>query len=147
MKRNLLLALSAMIVMATAHAQTLQVNLSWTAPGGATTITVGGTGVETSGPIAAQVYRVPLTAGNSCPAFSTTAYTLVNGSVPETSTSATFSDITVTPGLTYCYAVTDTFAAGGAPSPVSNLFSVLVIISGGSPGQPTGLSGVVVAGV
>ena len=48
MKRNLLLALSAMIVMATAHAQTLQVNLSWTAPGGATTITVVGTGVEAS---------------------------------------------------------------------------------------------------
>ena len=41
--------------------------------------------------IFASLAVLGLTAGNSCPAFSTTAYTLVNGSVPETSTSATWN--------------------------------------------------------
>ena len=145
MKRNLLLSLAALVLATGAHAQTLQVNLTWTATDAATTITVGSTGTEATGPIASQIYRTPIVTGAACPTFSTTTYTLLNGSVPETSTAATFSDTTVVPGSSYCYAVTDTFAAGGAPSPVSNLFSIFVLLFG-SPAAPTGLSGVVVAG-
>jgi hypothetical protein len=144
MKLRILATLTFFALAGTlAHAQ-LQVNLTWQAPGAASTITTGTNGTETAGPIVAQVYRVSIAAGGTCPAFSATTYTLLNGAVPLTTTAAAYTDSTVTTGSTVCYALTDTFAAGGAPSPVSNLFSLLVILTG-TPAQPTGLSGTVVA--
>jgi hypothetical protein len=144
MKLHILATLTFFALVGTlAHAQ-LQVNLTWQAPGAASTITTGTNGTETAGPIVAQVYRASIVAGSPCPAFSATTYTLLNGTVLLTTTAAVYTDSAVATGSTFCYAVTDTFAAGGAPSPVSNLFSILVILTG-TPAQPTGLSGTVVA--
>jgi len=118
----------------------LQVNLTWTAPGCAAAI-VTNAGVETAGPCYGIVFRVPVTTGSACPAFSPTAYTSVTTTDPILSTAGSYSDTTVAAGSTYCYAVEDAFQAGGAASSPSNTFQIFAILLG-TPGTPSGLTGV-----
>lgn len=123
----------------------LQVSLTWNAPSCASAVAANSSGQETAGPCSSQVYRATVASpAAACPVFSTSAYSLIAPAAAESSTSAAYADSTVATGSTYCYAVTDTFALGGAPSGVSNLFQITAIV-GGSPGQPNGLSGTVVA--
>lgn len=128
---------------ALAHAQTtLQASLTWTATGCAATVTTDTNGVEVSGPCLSQIYRVSVVAGAQCPAFSTTTYTLIQAAQTENSAAAAYIDTSVTVGAVYCYAVTDTFALGGAPSTVSNTFQLPIILTG-TPGTPGNLTGTV----
>lgn len=116
----------------------VQVNLTWTATGCASTITAT-SGTETAGPCFGSVYRATAASGN-CPAFSATTYTVIASNLALTSTAAAFSDTTVPVGQVACYAVEDQFQAGGPASAPSNIFQILALIFG-TPQAPSGLSG------
>lgn len=142
------LAILAILILAPVlcRAQTtLEASLTWTATGCAATVATDTNGVEISGPCLSQIYRVSVAAGAQCPAFSTTAYTLIQAAQVENAAQAAYIDSSVTVGAVYCYAVTDTFALGGAPSTVSNTFQLPIILTG-TPGTPAGLSGTVIKG-
>lgn len=143
MKKLIGILLGLILTAVTAHAQTaLQVALTWNAPGCAATVTTDSNGAELTGPCNSQVYRAAITSGAQCPAFSPTAYTEIASAQPENSSTAAYVDTTVATGASYCYAVTDTFALGGAASGLSNIFPITVILQG-TPGTPSGLSGTV----
>lgn len=116
------------------------VGLTWNATSCASSISTTSTGMELSGPCYGQVYRIAVAAGAACPAFSLSTWTLMTASTPILSTAGAFNDLSIAVGQSYCYAVTDTFQAGGAASALSNTFPVFAIIPG-QPGAPTGLSG------
>lgn len=140
--RKLLLAIGILMAAAVCQAQSRSVSLTWTATDCASTITTDANGVELTGPCVSQVYRAEVASGSQCPAFSVTAYTEIQSAQPENSSAAAYVDTTVTTGATYCYAVTDTFALGGAVSQPSNLFQITVILPG-TPGTPGNLTGTV----
>lgn len=143
MRKLIGIAIGMMLAASVARAQTvLNVSLTWTAPGCAATVTTDSSGVELTGPCNSQVYRASIASGAQCPAFSATAYTEIAAAQPENASAAAYVDTSVATGSTYCYAVTDTFALGGAPSGLSNIFPITVILQG-TPGTPSGLSGTV----
>jgi len=138
-------ALLAAVLLAAVPAFAQHINLTWTSPGAATT--VGQTsGVQTSGPITSTVYRAAATITSgvaSCASFSvgTSAYTQI-GTVAVTSAAAnagTFSDSAPTVAAVYCYAVTDTFTAGGAASSATVSAPILNLVFG-TPAAPTSLT-------
>jgi hypothetical protein len=130
-------ALKLAVVEGQSGGGSVTASLTWTAPGCAATITTNSSGQEASGPCLGQVYALPVAAGTtSCTAFSTSAYKLLSGTVAVNSATGTYSDTSETAGTTVCYAVTDTFTAGGAPGSVSNTFPILILVSGGTPGTP-----------
>jgi hypothetical protein len=126
-------------------AGTVQMNLTWSNASCASAIATGSTGIETAGPCNAQVYRAPSTAGAACPAFSTSAYTLLSSTVSQTSSAGAYADTSIVVGDSYCWAVTDTFVAGGGASGVSATFPGTAIIVG-TPATPTGLGGAIAPG-
>jgi hypothetical protein len=146
MKRLLLCAFvfGALVFGGFASAQTspLKVDLAWSNPSCSATVSTNTSGQQTAGPCLAQVYRAAAT--GSCPAFSTSAYTLLSAATAQNAATGAYTDASPVVGTTYCYAVTESFVAGGAASGVSNLFQIAVILSG-SPAIPTGLHGSVVA--
>ena len=146
MKRLLTIALLAGIMSLGAHAQaaTLQMNLTWTNSACAASIATSSTGTETAGPCTAQVYRVASTPGAACPAFSATTYSLLSGTVTQTTAAGAYSDTTVATGATYCWAVTDTFQAGGGASTAATFQGTVILV--GTPPTPTGLTGSVASG-
>ncbi len=83
----------------------------------------------TTNPCTAQVWRVALPSGSTCPAAGNSAYILVQPALPSSSTTTTGSTwnyvdtgASLVTGAVYCAYQTVTFVAGGAPSPVSAIF-------------------------
>jgi hypothetical protein len=124
----------------------LEASLTWSNSTCASTITLGTGGAETSGPCTAQVYRATIANGASCPAYSSTAYSVIDASVAQNAPAGAYTDPTTLTNTTYCYVVADTFASGGGQGPVSSPFSLYMILTG-TPGAVTGLSGTIKPGV
>lgn len=144
--KKLLATLAFLALALGCKAQTaLSASLTWNATGCAAVVSTDTNGIEIAGPCLSQVYRATVAAGAQCPAFSTTAYTEIAASQVENSSAAAYVDTTVVVGAVYCYAVTDTFALGGAASAPSNTFLLPIILTG-TPGTPSGLSGTVIKG-
>lgn len=125
----------------------VEAKLTLTSSSCAATAGYATTGVQTSGPCTGQLYRAAATvsgASVTCAAFSTSTYTLLSGTIAMAAPSAVYTDTTITPGNTYCYAATATFTAGGGPGAVSATFPLAAIVAGGTPAQAT-VTGVVAA--
>ena len=83
----------------------------------------------TAAPCTAQIWRVVIPAGGTCPAPGNAAYIQVQPALPSSSTTTTGSTwnyvdsgASLVTGGVYCAYQTVTFTAGGAPSPVSAIF-------------------------
>ena len=137
-------------VAASAQAGTLNLQIVATLPSAAAAITINATtGVQTAGPMYASFYTTAatVTAGvASCPAYGST-WTLANATpVAVTSSAAGAAAYTVTgltPGAIECFAVTNTFQAGGNPS-TATVGAPIVIIILGSPLPAGAVAGSVV---
>ena len=80
-------------------------------------------------PCTAQIWRVAMPSGSTCPAPGNSAYVEVQPALPASSTTATGSTwnyvdsgASLVTGAVYCGYQTVTFTVGGAPSPVSAIF-------------------------
>jgi hypothetical protein len=156
MKR--LFALLPLMAFAAVCSAQLEMNVTWTTPSAAPTVTVSSqTGQQVTGPLISNVYRAAatITAGvASCPAFSASTWNLLTGAagIPGTSSGAnanTFLDtgsvVPLVVGNTYCYAVTSQFQSGGSASGAGQSPAVLLLLFG-SPSAPTNLTAVPQAG-
>jgi len=144
---KLILALAILAAAIGAQAQ-LAVQVNWTSPSAAATVTANASGTETVGPILAYVYHTPatITAGvASCPAFNASAWTLDTATPVSVTSSAanagSFLDTNVTVLAVDCFAVTNAFAAGGGASAAAVSVPVTVLVMG-SAAAPVGVTAV-----
>ena len=127
--RIALIGLAFAALCSLSHAQSLAVDLKWSASASSTAAEPG----------SVQLYR----------AFGTCAANPVTGaSYKEVATipgapTGSYQDATVTDGATYCYYVTATMPSYSAPSSPSAPFQVTVVLSSG-PSAPSGLTATVV---
>jgi hypothetical protein len=107
------------------------------------TYSINDASCTTTAPCTAQIYRVALAAGSTCPAAGNSAYievqTALAGTAAATTTHWNYTDTgaSLVSGATYCGYATTTFISGGGPSLASVIFQGQIPTPLSPPPPPT----------